>query len=119
MVELRGDLHLTQEPVGTQRSGQFGPHDLDRHLSLVLQVLGQVHRGHPALTDHTVDPVTLGQHPAHLGHLELSGGHRALGHTRLGGSGLAAMHAELRLVRKRVMTRRAGTGRCRHGTPML
>src|SRR5690606_8255376 len=52
-----------------------------------------------------------------IGHLELSGRVGPLRHARLGGRGLPAMHAELCLVGKRVMARRAASSRCRHGAP--
>ena len=61
MAELRRDLDLAQEPVGAERGGQLRPHHLHRHLAMVLQVRGQVHRRHPALAQDPLDLVAAGQ----------------------------------------------------------
>ena len=49
MTELRRDLHFAQEPLGTERRGELGPHHLHRDLAMVLLVRGEVHRRHAAL----------------------------------------------------------------------
>ena len=61
MGELGGDLDFTQKPLGAQRGGQLRAHDLHRHLAVVPQVLRQVDRGHPALAQHPLHPVAVGQ----------------------------------------------------------
>ena len=40
-----------------QGGGEVGPQDLDRHLAVVLEVLGQVDSGHPAATKLLLDSV--------------------------------------------------------------
>jgi hypothetical protein len=46
MGEAGGDLDLAQEALGTDDGGELGVQDLDRHLAGVLQIVGQVDRGH-------------------------------------------------------------------------
>ena len=52
--QVRGRRDLSQEPLGPNDGGQFGLQDLERDLALVLQVVGQVYRGHAALTKLTL-----------------------------------------------------------------
>src|SRR5690349_21337539 len=59
MLETCRDLDLAQEPVGTERGGELGAEDLHRHLPAVADILGQVDRGHPSLSDLSVEGVTV------------------------------------------------------------
>ena len=59
MVEVGRGLDLAQEAVWTQRRGQLRPQDLDRNLTVVLQVLGQIDRGHPAGAEFAFDTVAI------------------------------------------------------------
>ena len=43
-----GDVDLAEEPLAAERGGDLGVEDLDRDAAVVLVVLGQVDRGHPA-----------------------------------------------------------------------
>ena len=61
MLELRGGGDLLHEAVGAQDGGQLGLEDLDGHLAVVLEVLGQVDRGHPALAQLPLDAVAVRQ----------------------------------------------------------
>ena len=61
MVQPGGDLDLAQEPVGAQRLRQLGPEHLYRHLAVVSQVLGQIHRGHAPLVQLPHEAVAVGQ----------------------------------------------------------
>ncbi len=106
VAQLGSDLHLAQEPLGAEGLGQLRTHHLDRHLPLVLEVLGQVDRGHPAFPEHVVDPVAIGQGLTDPRHLERPGRHRARRHSRFGGCRVAAIQAEMRLGRQRGVTRR-------------
>ena len=47
--------------VGSHRRGQVGPEDLDRHLALVLQILGEIDRRHPTATEFVLDGVVVGE----------------------------------------------------------
>ena len=61
MGELRGDLNLVQEPLGPERGRKLGFQNLDRDPAVVLQVLGEVDRGHPAAAEFTLDRVAPGE----------------------------------------------------------
>ena len=59
MVEVCRDLNLTQKTLGSQRRGQFGPQDLHSDLAVVLEVLGQVDRGHATTANLLLDGVAV------------------------------------------------------------
>ena len=59
MLQLGGDLDLTEESVGPEGGGKLGAQDLERHLAAVLEILGQVDRRHSALSQLTVEPVSV------------------------------------------------------------
>jgi hypothetical protein len=61
MVQLRGDADFTQESLTAQDSGEFGTHDLERYLSLVFEIVGEVDGRHAADTDLVLDGVTVGE----------------------------------------------------------
>lgn len=88
MAQLRRDLDLAQEAIGAQRFGEIGAHDLHRHLAMVLEVFGQIHRRHPALAEDVLDPVVVSERLAHLVDLHHPSGHGAARHSRLGGVGV-------------------------------
>ena len=73
MLERGDSLDLAQEPLGPDDGGELGAQDLDRDLAVVLQVLGQVDRGHAALAELPLDAVMLGerslQSGCRLGHV--------------------------------------------------
>ena len=81
MLQRRNGLDLAKEPLGTDHRGQLGAQDLDRDFAIVLEVLGQVDRGHAALAQLPFDAVAVGE-----GALQLRRrlGHRGLG-LRMGG----------------------------------
>ncbi len=49
MSQVRRRLDLGQETLGTDDRSQLGLQDLEGDFALVLDVVGQVHRGHAAL----------------------------------------------------------------------
>ena len=59
--QVGGDLDLAQEPLGAQGCSQVGTQYLDRYFAIMPYVVGEIHRGHAALTDLTVDLVAAGQ----------------------------------------------------------
>ncbi len=61
MVELRGEVDLGEEALSTKYRGQLGSEHLERHLPLVLQVLGEIDRRHPALAEFSVEAVAVGE----------------------------------------------------------
>jgi hypothetical protein len=61
MLEAGGDPDFAEESVRAERGGELGPEDLDRDLTLVLEVPGQEDRRHPALTDLAVEDIPVSQ----------------------------------------------------------
>ena len=59
MLQRRGGLDFHHEAVGADHGGELGLQDLERHLAVVLQVLGQVHGGHAALAELALDQVAV------------------------------------------------------------
>ena len=57
MLEVGGGLDLGQETLGPYDCCQFRLEHLERDLPLVLEVIRQVDRRHPALTDLALDTV--------------------------------------------------------------
>src|SRR4029077_4204437 len=57
---------LSQEPLRADGGRDVGPQHLDRDLAAVAEVLGDVHRGHAAAAQLTVDRVAVaeGRRPA-------------------------------------------------------
>ena len=61
MLQRGGGPDLGDEPLGADGGGQLRLEDLDRDLPIVLQVLGEEHRGHPSFAQLAFDPVTIGE----------------------------------------------------------
>ena len=61
MVELGRDGDLAEEPLGAERVGKFRVEDLDRHLTVVLEIVGEVDGGHAALAELALEQVTVAQ----------------------------------------------------------
>ncbi len=57
MLEVGRRLDLGQEPLGTDYRCEFGLEDLERDFPLVLQVVREIDRRHPALTEFGLDAV--------------------------------------------------------------
>jgi hypothetical protein len=60
VLQSSRDFDLPHEPVGTKGGRQLGSQNLEGYTSVVLQVFGQVDRGHPALANFPFDPVAIG-----------------------------------------------------------
>ena len=73
MGEPCGDLHFAEEAIRTKSRGQLRPHHLHRHTAIVLEVLGEVDRRHPAFAQHPLDLVAAGQGPFDLRDLDDAG----------------------------------------------
>ena len=61
MLEPGGDFDLAGEALGPQRRGQLGPQHLHRDVAMVLEVLGEIDRGHAALAQLPLDAVAVGE----------------------------------------------------------
>ena len=57
MLQRRGELDLTQEPLGPEHGGQLGVQHLDGDLSAVARIAREVHRGHAAASELPLDRV--------------------------------------------------------------
>ncbi len=72
MLEVGRDLNFSEEAFRADDRGQLGFQDLEGNLAVMLQVLGQVDRGHAALAELALDgvaPVEGGVEKAHgFGH---------------------------------------------------
>jgi len=75
MPQVGRGLDLAEEPLGTEGMSQFGTQHLQRDAPLVPEVLGQVHRRHPAGAKRALEAVPVGE-----GGRELRGdvGHRGV-----------------------------------------
>ncbi len=76
MLQVGVVLISLEKPLGADHRGEFRPQHLDRDLAIVLEVVGEIDRGHPALADLALDAIAAGE-----GLLE-SG--RRLGHSEFG-----------------------------------
>ena len=61
MLQPGDQPDLALEPFGTKSDGELGMQDLQRHRSLVPDVLREVDRGHPTATELPLDPVAVSQ----------------------------------------------------------
>ena len=61
VLQRRDGLDLTQEALGADDGGQLGAEDLDGDLAVVLEVLGEVDRGHAALAQLALEAVAVGE----------------------------------------------------------
>ena len=59
--QLGGSLDLPEEPLRSHGLGQIRVENLDGHLPVVFEVIGQIHSGHAPATDLSFDPVAIGQ----------------------------------------------------------
>jgi hypothetical protein len=61
MLQPRGELDLSKEALGPERHCQFGVQDLERDRPVVLQVLGEEHRGHAAAPELALKRIAVGE----------------------------------------------------------
>ena len=61
VVQLGGDLDFSQEPVRPDGGRQLGSEHLDGHLPAVLEIVGEVDRGHPPAAELPLDGVAPGE----------------------------------------------------------
>jgi hypothetical protein len=63
MLEIGGELDLSQKSLGTDDRGELRPQQLERDPPVVPEVLGQVDGRHAAGADLAFDPVAVRQGP--------------------------------------------------------
>jgi len=61
VLQVGGGLDLGQEPIGPDDGRQLRPQDFERYLAVVLDILGQVHRGHATGAEFALDGIALGE----------------------------------------------------------
>jgi hypothetical protein len=61
MLQAGGELDLSKEALGAERSGELGVEDLERDRAVVLQVLGEENRGHPPTPELPLQSVASAQ----------------------------------------------------------
>ena len=61
MIEAGGDADLGEEPLGAEDGTELGAQHLHRHGAVVLEVLREIDRGHPALAQLAVEAVAGGE----------------------------------------------------------
>ncbi len=61
VLEVGGGLDLGEEALGADDGGEFRAQDLDGDGAIVLEVVGQVDRGHAPLAELALDAVAVGQ----------------------------------------------------------
>ena len=88
MHQPRRDLDLAREAFGAHGGAEFRTQHLERHLAVVLEILGEVDRRHPPLAELALDPVAIGE----------GGGERAEGRVR---GGLGCHGEQLWMGRRR------------------
>jgi hypothetical protein len=60
MLESSGDLDLAEKSFGAQRRPELGMKDLDGNEAVVLEVAGEIDRGHPASPELALEAVAFG-----------------------------------------------------------
>src|SRR5439155_9322041 len=61
VIERGRDLDLAQEALGPDRSAEIRSEHFDGYLAVVLQVQGEMNRGHPPLAQRALQAVAVGQ----------------------------------------------------------
>ena len=73
MIERGGRPDLVGEPLGADQHAQLGPEHLERHLAMMLEIVGQVDRRHAAPAELALDGVAAGEGGRET--VQLVGGH--------------------------------------------
>ena len=66
MLEPGGRADLAQEALGAERAAELGVQDLERHRPVVLEVAGEVDRGHAAAAELALEHVAVAEGLAEL-----------------------------------------------------
>jgi hypothetical protein len=61
VLEVGHDPDLTEEPLGTERSGKLGSENLERDLAFVAEVAGEVDGGHATLSQLMLELIAVSQ----------------------------------------------------------
>lgn len=72
VLQLRGELNLLQKSLRAECLRQLGFEDLERHLTIVLEIVSEVDGRHTAVTERPLKPIAIGESGGDQ--LELCGG---------------------------------------------
>lgn len=61
VLQIGDGLDLPQEPLGSDHCRQLRPENFDGDSAMVLEIFGQIDRGHTALTKLPLDAIAVGQ----------------------------------------------------------
>lgn len=61
MPELGRGMDLGEEALGAHHEAELRPEHLEGHFATVLEIAGEVHRGHPALAQLPLEAVAVGE----------------------------------------------------------
>ena len=61
MRKFCGELDLAKKPFATECQRNFGMHDLQRDIAVVLQVMSEIYSCHSAARDLAVDSISIAQ----------------------------------------------------------
>ena len=61
MIETRGELDLSEEPVRAESRGEIGMQNLERNQALMLCILREIYSCHSTASKLAVDGVILGK----------------------------------------------------------
>ena len=61
MLEIRGDFDLGQKAICSENGTQFRIQNLERDLTIVLEIAGEIDGGHPAGADQALNRVPVAQ----------------------------------------------------------
>jgi hypothetical protein len=61
MLKASGELDLVLEALRAERCSELGVEDLERHQAFVLEIAGEVNRGHTPTTELALERVAVGQ----------------------------------------------------------
>ena len=57
MLQTGGELDLALEPLGAERGGEIGVQYLQRDVTIVLEIAGEIDRGHPTAAEDSLQQV--------------------------------------------------------------
>src|SRR5688572_19030262 len=75
MMQVGEDLDLTEKALCTERRGDIGTENLDRHVAMVLEIACEIYRGHRAASELAIDGIAVAEGRSEA--LEGGGAHRS------------------------------------------
>jgi len=60
VLQPGGDPDLAEEAVGAEYGGELRPEHLERDPPVVLEIAGEMYRGHAAAAELALEPISIG-----------------------------------------------------------